>query len=264
MNTITKVIPFHEVPAEILQQPDVAEKLAKNGHKSFMTPDGLTIAGFVSPFSASRHVAQVKVDTETGKVVGFDFDQIERTDGAMDTKNPWGHATPNAMAVVIEELPDGSYTVHAVEEDRPFMYDHRTDTKGLKVTGVTGKWAKAVGGKPIDTILVGLLTDSGIAVDEGSVELLHIHNPNRAWVETCNEVFIAKFKRQQTRLDEGTHDYVQSAGVYPLGEFPVGPDALVNSALWLAARHLGCVSSTPVQQLKDRIAELEQMLANNK
>lgn len=260
MSTITKVIPFHEVPAEILAQPEVAAKLATNGHKPFMAPDGLTIAGFVSPFSASRHVAQVKIDSETGKIVGFDFDQIERTDGAMNVNDPWGHATPNAMAVVIEELPDGSYLVHAVSEDRPFMYDHTTGVKGMKVTGVTGKWAKAVGGKPIDTILTGLLTDAGIAVDESSVELLHIHNPNRAWVETCNEVFIAKFKRQQTRIDEGTHDQVQSAGVYPLADFPVGPDALVNSALWLAARHLGCVSSVPVQRLLDRIAELEAQL----
>lgn len=260
MTTVTKIIPFHEVPVEILAQPEVAAKLAKNGHKPFMTPDGSTIAGFVSPFSATRHVAQVQVEVETGKIVGLDFDQMERTDGAMDINDPWGHATPNAMAVVIEELPDGSYLVHAVSEDRPFMYDHTTNVKGMKVTGVTGKWAKAVGGKPIDTILTGLLTDAGITVDESSVKLLHIHNPNRAWVETCNEVFIAKFKRQQTRTDDDTHDYVQSAGVYPLGEFPVGPDALVNSALWLAARSLGCVSSVPVQRLLDRIAELETKL----
>lgn len=259
MTTITKVVPFYKVPSEILELPEVAAKLKINGHRPFYSPDG-EIAGFVSPFSATRHVAQVQVDSDTGKIVGFDFDQMERTDGAMDVYEPWSHATPNAMAVVIEELEDGSFVVHAVNENRPFMYDHRTDEKGMNVIGVTGKWAKAVGGKPIDSILFGLLSDAGITVDTSSVELLHIHTPNRAWVETCNEVFIAKFKRVQTRIDDGTHDKVQSAGIYPLGEFPVGPDALVNSALWLAARHLGCVSSIPVQKLLDRIEELEAQL----
>lgn len=260
MSTITKIIPFYEVPAAILKNPEVAKQLDEKGHKPFYAPDG-SVAGFVSPFSASRHVAQVKVDEETGEIVGFDFDQIERTDGAMDVNNPWGHATPNAMAVVIEETLQGSYLVHAVNEDRPFMYDHRIDQKGMKVVGVTGKWAKAVGGKPVDTILAGLLADAGILVDVSSVELVHIHNPNRAWVETCNEVFVAKFKRVQTRVSDSTHDMVQAGGVYPLGKFPPGPDALVNSALWLTANHLGCVSSVPVQKLLDRIAALESLLA---
>jgi len=257
---ITKVIPFHDVPIDILHDPAVAEKLEKNGHKPFYALDG-SVEGFVSPFSASRHVAQVKVDSETGKIVGFDFDQIERTDGAMDVKNPWGHATPSAMAVVIEELENGTLVVHAVSEDRPFMYNHRTDTKGMKVVGITGKWAKSVGSKPVDTILSGLLSDAGIVVDKSTVEFIHIHNPNRAWVETCNEVYVAKFSRVQTRIDDLTHDFVQSAGVYPLAQFPMGPDALVNSALWLTALHFGCVSSIPVQRLLDRIAELEAQLA---
>jgi hypothetical protein len=242
--TTTKIVPFHEVPIELLAQK--SEKLLKDGHKPFFSPDG-NFAGFVSPFSASRHVAQVQVDDESGKIVAFDFDQIERTDGAMDVKDPWGHATPNAMAVIIEETEDGSLVVHAVSEDRPFMYDHRTGVKGMKVTGITGKWAKEVGKNPAATILAGLLADTGIIVDESTVKLVGIHNPNRAWVETCNEVYVATFKRVQTRISDGTHDHVQSAGLFPLGEFPPGPDALVNSALWLTARHFGCVSSKPIK-----------------
>lgn len=259
---VTKVIPFHEVPKEILEQSSVITQLQDKGHRLFYAPDGVTVEGFVSPFSATRHVAQVKFDTETGEIVKFDFDQMERTDGAMDVTKPWDHATPNAMAVVVEAKEDGSFLVHAVDEERPFMYDHRTGVKGMHVVGVTGKWAKAVGGKPVNTILTGLLADAGILVEESSVEFIHIHNPNRAWVDTCNEVYMAKFRRVQPRVDDGTHDVVQSAGVYPLGEFPIGPDALVNSALWLTARHLGCVSSAPVQNLLDRIAELEAQLKN--
>lgn len=241
--TTTKIVPFHEVPIELLKAK--AEQLLKNGHRPFWSPDS-NIAGFVSPFSASRHVAQVKVDDE-GKIVEFDFDQIERTDGAMDLNNPWGHATPNAMVVVVEEVEDGSLVVHAVEEDRPFMYDHRSGVKGMKVTGVTGKWAKEVGKNPAATILSGLLADTGIIVDESTVELLGIHNPNRAWVETCNEVYVAKFKRTATRVDDQTHDMVKSGGTFPLADFPIGPDALVNSALWLTAKHFGCISSKPLK-----------------
>lgn len=238
-----KIVPFHEVPEHLLEAK--AEQLAKSGHRPFYASDG-TVAGFVSPFSASRHVAQVEVD-EDGNIVGFDFDQIERTDGAMDVNQPWGHATPNAMAVVLEKLDDGSLLVHAVQEERPFMYDHRSDTKGVTVVGITGKWAKDVGKNPAATILAGLLADTGIMVDESSVELLGIHNPNRAWVETCNEVFVAVFKRTATRVDDQTHDFVQSAGNYLLAEFPLGPDALVNSALWLTAKHFGCISSKPLK-----------------
>lgn len=239
-----KIVPFHQVPKELLEAK--AEQLAKNGHRPFYTSDGV-VAGFVSPFSASRHVAQVEVDAE-GKITAFDFDQIERTDGAVSVDDPWGHATPNAMVVVIEEKDDGTLMVHAVEEPRPFMYNHRTDTKGLNVIGITGKWAKEVGKDPAKAVLFGLLADTGIVVDESSVELVGIHNPNRAWVETCNEVYVAKFKRTQTRVEDGTHDIVQSAGLYPLGEFPIGPDALVNSALWLTAHHFGCVSSKPLSK----------------
>lgn len=244
----TVVIPFHQVPQELLHAS--ADKIAKNGHRVFYAPDGKTIDGFVSPFSASRHVAQVgarvREDGQIVNVVRYDFDQIERTDGAMDVNKPWAHATPNAMVVVIEERPDGELLVHSVKEPRPFMYDHRTDKKGMEIVGVTGKWAKEVGKDPKLTVLEGLLVDVGVEVDEKSVEIVGIHNPNRAWVETCNEVYVAKYKRKIKPVADGTHDIVILGDVYPLGDFPAGADALVNSALWLTAKHFNCVSSRPL------------------
>lgn len=240
--TTAKIIPFHEVPIELLVAKQ--EQLKKNGHRPFCSPDG-EVAGFISPFSATRHVAQVQVDDD-GKIVAFDFDQMERTDGQMDVNNPWGHATPNAMAVVLERNSDGTLLIHAVKEVRPFMYDHRSGVKGLTIIGVTGKWAKTMGANPAETALKGVLTDAGIEVEESSVELLGIHNPNRAWVETCNEVYVAVFKRKVDPSADGTHDQVLPDGVYPLGDFPLGPDALVNSALWLTAKHFGCISSKPL------------------
>jgi hypothetical protein len=240
--TTTKIVPFHEVSLELLVVKQ--EQLAKNGHHPFNSPDG-HIAGFISPFSVTRHVAQVQVDDD-GKIVAFDFDQMERTDGRVDVNDPWGHATPNAMVVVLEWSEDGTLLVHSVKEYRPFMYDHRSDVKGMTVVGVTGKWAKSLGANPAVTALQGALTDSGIEVDESSVKLLGIHNPNRAWIETCNEVFVAIFKRKVAPVADGTHDQVSLDGVYPLGDFPIGPDALVNSALWLTAKYFGCISSRPL------------------
>lgn len=244
MDTRKKIVPFYEVPKELLDAK--AEQLEKNGHRPFFSPEG-DFAGFISPFSASRHVAQVDVD-ENGKIVGFDFDQIDRTDGAMNVDFPWNHATPNAMVVVLEKGQDGALLVHSVKEPRPFMYDHRSGKKGMTVIGVTGKWAKKVGKEPAATALEGLISDAGIEVEESSVELVGIHNPNRAWVETCNEVFVAIFKRKIDPIADGTHDEVDSADVYPLAEFPMGPDALVNSALWLVAKHFNCISSKPINK----------------
>lgn len=129
------------------------------------------------------------------------------------------------------------------------MLDHRNGNKkrGMEIIGVTGKWAKKIGAEPKLTVLEGLTADMGVDVEENSVQVVGIHNPNRAFVETCNEVYIAKFKRKTGRVADGTHDQVAEGEVYPLGEFPSGADALVNSALWLAAKHFNCVSSKPLK-----------------
>jgi len=246
------VIPFHQVPLELIDDPETRAKLQKNGHMAFYTPDGSEVAGFVSPFSATRHVAQVEARVlPNGQIVEvnkFGFDQMERTDGAMDVNKPWGHASSNAMVVVLEENQEGELLVHSVKEPRPFMYDHRVGKKGMDIIGITGKWAKTIGGDPKLTALTGLITDMGVAVDQQSVEVVGIHNPNRAWVETCNEVYIARFRKDVTRVSDDTHDLVTKGIVYPLGEFPAGADALVNSALWLTARHFNCVSSKPIKR----------------
>jgi hypothetical protein len=247
----TTVIPFHEVPQELLEKPENAEKIEKNGHRVFFAPDG-KVEGFTSPFGSSRHVAQVgamvKPDGQIVDVIRYDFDQIDRTDGKVDINKPWEHATPNAMVVVLEESKDGELLVHSVKEPRPFMFDHRNrNTKrGMEIVGITGKWAKKIGADPKLTVLEGLVADMGVDVDENSVQVIGIHNPNRAWVETCNEVYVARFRSKINRVLDGTHDVVSEGEVYPLGEFPAGADALVNSALWLTAKHFNCISSKPL------------------
>lgn len=120
--------------------------------------------------------------------------------------------------------------------------------RGMEIVGVTGKWAKKIGADPKLTVLEGLVADMGVDVDKDSLQVIGIHNPNRAWVETCNEVYIAKFKSKRGRVEDGTHDVVTDGEVYPLGSFPAGADALVNSALWLTAKHFNCISSKPLNR----------------
>lgn len=224
-----KIVPFHEVPQELLQAK--AEQLSKNGHRPFYAPDG-SVAGFISPFSASRHVAQVEVDA-WGNIIGFDFDQIERTDGAMNVNEPWGHATPNAMVVVIEKTGWWfwrKYWVHSVVANRPFIYDHRTEVKGVEVVDVGGGWANKLGKDPRQTALDTLMADSGIEVNESSMRLVGYHTSNRAWCETIFPVYLAMFSRQFKPLG-GTHDQTKIGPRVRLDKFPVGMDALVNSAI---------------------------------
>lgn len=224
-----KIVPFYDVPKLLLEAK--AEQLTKNGHRPFYGPDG-AVAGFVSPFSASRHVAQVEVD-EHGNIVGFDFDQIERTDGAMDVNKPWGHATPNAMCVVVEVTGWWfwrKYWVHGVEATRPFIYDHVSDQKGVTVVDVGGGWATKLGKDPRQTALDTLMADVGIEVEEASMKLVGYHTSNRAWCETIFPVYLAVFRRQWNPLG-GTHDMTKIGPRVRLDQFPIGVDALVNSAI---------------------------------
>jgi hypothetical protein len=205
------------------------------------------VMGFHAPkFGAIVHSAYViaEVDDKTGKIVEikkFQFDQMVRKDGPIN--DPYGHATPNAMCIVIEERPDGYY-VWSVKEWRPVIYNHRTDTQGVEVVGVTGGWAKKVGASPVETALEELVAEAGIEVDEFTVEEINIHSPNRAYEEACNEIVLARFKSKGERQLDESHEVIGEQFPVRLDEYPIGIDALVNSALWAVARHLNCVSAS--------------------
>lgn len=226
------VVPFGKVP----------KKLVKTGGWKIFRRGKKVEGMWDRRFGAVRHTAVVEamVD-ESGKIRKIEkylFDQMERADGPLGS--PWAKATPNAMVVVVEEDSRQRLLVHSVEEWRPFIYDHEKKEKGVMVTGVTGKWSKKIGENPAKTALDGLIADMGIEIEQTTFVKVGMHSSNRAWCETCNVVYVAKFKRKIERQEDGTHDIVEVDGVYPIGEFPVGLDALVNSALWMVARYFGC------------------------
>lgn len=247
------VIPFHKVPRKLLNFTDIKKQLKKFGWREFKFK-GKT-AGFWSPYYGSnRHVAVVEAKInekgEVEKIEKFLFDQMERADGPLE--KPFSHATPNAMVVVVEESEKGILLVHSVDEWRPFIYNHKTGKKGVFVTGSVGKWAAKNNEDPAKTALDGLASDMGIEIESASFKEIGIHTPNRAWNETCSVVYVAKFKRKAKKVvkNKNIHDIVKKGKVYPLADFPVGPDALVNSALWMVAKHFGCISSKPHKKLR--------------
>lgn len=238
------VVPFSQVPKHLVEE---ALKATEHRWSPFFDEERNPVG-----FHAPRYGAVVRsayviadVDEETDRVVEikkFQFDQMVRKDGPVD--NPYGHATPNAMAVVVEERPDG-FWVWAVREWRPVIFEHRQRKQGVMVVGVTGGWAKKVGANPIATALEELVAESGIEVEEASVEVVNVHSPNRAYEETCNEVVLARFKTKGERRPDASHEVIGEQFPLRLDEFPAGPDALVNSALWAVALHLGCISAKP-------------------
>jgi hypothetical protein len=57
---------------------------------------------------------------------------------------------------------------------------------------------------------------------------------------------LAIFKSKKERQLDGSHEVIGDQLPIRLDKFPLGPDALVNSALWAVAKHLGCISAKPV------------------
>jgi hypothetical protein len=227
------VVPFYKV----------SKKLIKKGGWKVFKRGGRVEGWWDSRFGSIRHTAVVEamVDDNTGKIIKIEkylFDQMERADGPLET--PYARATPNAMVVVVEEDKNHRLLVHSVEEWRPFIYDHEKMEKGVTGGGITGKWSKKIGENPAKAALQGLAADMGIEIEKTTLVKIGMHSSNRAWCETCNVVYVAKFKRKIERKKDGTHDIVVADEVYPIGEFPVGVDALVNSALWMVARYFGC------------------------
>ncbi len=239
------VVPINEVPMHLMEE---ALKATEHRWNPISEPVFGTIGFHAPKYGAILRSAYVmaEVDEETNEIVEikkFQFDQMVRKDGPID--DPKGHATPNAMCVVVEERADGYY-VWAVDEWRPVIYDHNTDTQGVAVVGVTGGWAKGVGADPIVTALEEMVAETGIEIDESSVEEINIHSPNRGYEEACNVVILAKFKAKGERQRDESHEVIGDQFPVRLDEIPAAHDALVNSAMWAVVRHLDCVSAIPL------------------
>lgn len=189
------------------------------------------IVGFESTkYGRFEHVAFV--DSDTGN---FLYDGIRKLDGPPQDD---GHATPSGVLVVVEEKADGFY-FHCVEESRAIIFDHINGVQGVNILGFGGGFARK-GEKPNETALRELIEETGIEVEKTSVELIGYASDNRATTETCHEVYLAVFKRKgKSNPDLG--ESIKGTKLIRVDQFPAGQDAIVNSAAFMAVKHLGLI-----------------------
>ena len=236
-----KVVPFETVALPEGKKP---------GWQPMVDEKGMLL-GFANPkFGLIRHSAIV--DEKEGKL-NFLYDGLLWEDGPIDPETQ--QASPNAVIVPIEEREDGYY-VHCHREFRPVIRDHIAGVWGVEVLSIAGGFTKK-GAKPSETALSELLDEEGIQVEEGTMERIGWGSPNRAFVATCLEIWIAKFKLKGEAKPD-TAESIHGNEVVRIDKFPFGVDLIVNAAVFAAAAHLGCVSPKP--EKKGLIALLRNFL----
>lgn len=233
-----KVVPFETVALPEGKTPGWQPMVDANG----------MLLGFVNPkFGLFRHIAIVD---EKGN---FLYDGMLQEDGPIDPATQ--QASPNAVIVPIEEREDGYY-VHCHREFRPVIRDHVAGVWGVEVLSIAGGFTKK-GAKASETALAELFEEEGIQVEEATMERIGWGSPNRAFVATCLEIWMAKFKiKGEAR--PGEHESIHGNEVVRIDKFPFGVDFIVNAAVFAAAVHLGCVSPKP--EKKGLIALLRKFL----
>lgn len=194
--------------------------------------------GLYNPnYGRIEHFAVVDED-EDGNV-RYLYDIPKQWDGPFNEET--GHSKPNALIVPVEEREDGFY-IHCHEEFRPVIYDHIRGIQGVTVVSFAGGFSKKFGKDPRTDALRELLDEEGIEVEDASVERIGIATPNRAFVETCFEVYIGRFKRKAQEPTPEGDEIIGSSRVYRIDEFPVDVDAIVNNVYAMLVSYLSVVS----------------------
>lgn len=239
-----KVVPFETV----LPLPKGKEP----GWQPMVDSKGMFLGFINPPYGLVRHSAVVDVDAEGNQK--YLYDSLLQEDGPIDPTTQ--QASPNAVIVPIEERADGYY-VHGHREFRPVIRDHVAGQWGVEVLSIAGGFTKK-GAKPSETALAELFEEEGIQVEEATMERIGWSSPNRAFVATCSEVWMAKFKLAG-EARPGEHEKILGNEVVRIDKFPYGVDKIVNDAVYAAAVHLGCV--VPKPQKKSLVEYLRKFLA---
>jgi len=229
-----QVHPQRVVPFEMVVVPE--------GKKPGWTPmfdEGGNPIGFMNPtFGLIRHSAIVNAEG------GYLYDSLLHEDGPLDQATM--QATPNAVIVPIEERADGYY-VHCHREFRPVIRDHVTGVWGVEVLSIAGGFTKK-GAKTSETALAELFEEEGIKVEEASMKRIGYASPNRAFVATCVEIWLARFKVASVATPD-KEESIHGNEVVRIDLFPFGQDMIVNNAVATAAKHLGCIVAKPKEGL---------------
>lgn len=179
------------------------------------------------------------VDEGEDGSVRYLYDIPKQWDGPFNEET--GHSKPNALIVPVEEREDGFY-IHCHDEFRPVIYDHVRGVQGVTVVSFAGGFSKRFGKDPKTDALRELLDEEGIEVEEASVERIGIASSNRAFVETCFEVYIGRFRRKAQEPSPEGDEVIGSSKVFRIDEFPVGVDAIVNNVYAMLVAYLSVVS----------------------
>lgn len=264
-----RVVPLHKVPFGILWENRA--KIKKFGWHIVLTffrtwsvkvqiPLWLMavvdVAGFWNPFGTRRRMAYVKVEINSGKIVEYDFDAIVITDGP--TEEFWGRANPSVMVVISGEAKDGVY-VRSVKEHRPVLANPKTlQTGGEIEESIPGTWSNL--GESMIEAARRAMDKNGFTVPDGvNPEIEGWQNSNRQWVETEFPTVSMPYAGEHTIvvLDD---DIIMRGDAHRIDQFPKTADSLVKGSLWDYAQNRGHISPVPVQNLLDRIEELEHQL----
>lgn len=167
----------------------------------------------------------------------FLYDLPVHEDGPLDEN---GIATPGAVVVPVRIL-NGVHLTRSVVEWRPAIRNPNTGQQGVEIHGLPGGFAKQVGQPGTEAAFHQAMRELGIRIKE--LTLLGRASSNRAFASTCIRYYVATYEL----AGEGNpEEYEQILGSleYPLHEFPLGLDGIVNTAIAFAWRYFDMVRTT--------------------
>ena len=162
----------------------------------------------------------------------YDFPVHE--DGPLDEN---GIATPGVVVVPIRTL-NGVLTARSVVEWRPAIRDHLSGKRGVEITGLPGGMAKKVGQTGAEAAFSQAMAELGIRII--SLDQIGLASANRAYGSTIIKYYAATYELAGGTNPEA-YESILGSTEFPLHEFPLGLDGIINTAIAFAWRHFSLV-----------------------
>jgi len=168
----------------------------------------------------------------------FQYDLPVHEDGPL---NEHGVATPSVVVVPVRDNA-GVLMTRSVVEWRPVIRDPNSGERGVEIHGLPGGFAKHVGQAGTEAAFHQAMRELGIRINE--LTLVGRASTNRAFASTCVRYYVATYELAG-EADPEDFEKILGSLEYPLHDFPLGLDGIVNTAIAFAWRHFNMVSSTP-------------------
>ncbi len=165
----------------------------------------------------------------------FMYDLPVREDGPL---NDDGVATPGSVVVPVRRNKNGTLMARSVVEWRPIIRDPETGNLGVQVNGLPGGFAKQMGTSGVETAFEEALSEAGITLLD--LSLTGHATSDRATTSTCINYYVATYELADSANPEKLESIIGTTE-FPLHEFPLGYDGIVNTAIAFAREHFGMV-----------------------